>query len=135
VPLNAPTKTRAVAHRGIIPQDCSKFCKYSKVLGIKLKSMRMAREELEVTDICFGNFEVEHLLSLLLIVIISLIISCLCICWKMRCVQFQLKSRDILVIKFVRHHFILFDLFRSSLEHLLGVRCYSSLIGPIADKE
>ncbi len=135
MPLNTPTKMSAVIHWGIIPQGPSELCKFTEVLCFEPKSMRMAGEELEIADFCLGNFEVECLLPLLLMVIIGLIFCWLGLCRETRCVQSQCEMRDFPVIKFFGYHSILLDVFQSSLKDLFGVRYDTFLIGPIANKE
>jgi hypothetical protein len=97
--------------------------------------MHMAREELEITDICLDNFEMELLLPLFLMVIVGLIIQWFGLCRETRSIQSQCEMRDLPIIKIVGHHSILLDVVQSSLEHLFGVKYDTFLIGSIANKE
>ncbi len=53
----------AVAHLGVVTQCGSEFCKFAKVLSVKIEPVNVAGEDLEVA---YGNFKVKHFLSMLL---------------------------------------------------------------------
>ncbi len=112
MPLNAPIEWGAVTHWGIVPQGPSELCKFTKVLCFELKSMCMAKEELEITNISLGNFKLERILHLLLMVIVDFIICWLGLCREMRC-AFSLSVKQGISLLSNSLGFILFSLMSS----------------------